>query len=340
MLEKKEIEKMNKEHALYEIFKESFLKTTSDYSFYKAIEESDEYSWIMNNVDYVMAALKGDLAKTGWIGCNKDKDIYGEVNMYYSSLLDKTKRLALELGLDNSLEISNLFSYLLWNGYFSKTKSNISTTKDNKSIYNLRYADIIDGKCSQVSNSEMLKDLLNSCDFAATSLFNTISSKNKFDTIYKVPIERQIEESSIKDKIKSLVLSPIYKKVGNSSFVLIKEEDKVYIYDPSRLSLFEVTDSFNANLISGLGTTQLHPYLSFPYMKDLTRETMAIDSLFKLDDLSSPYNREDFIITSEANIETFKKNIYLLDDFYADTFDERRKISKISDYLVKIRRKK
>ena len=75
-------------------------------------------------------------------------------------------------------------------------------------------------------------------------------------------------------------------------------------------------------------------------MKDLTRETMAIDGLFELGDLSSPYNREDFIITSEANIETFKKNIYLLDDFYADTFDERRKISKISDYLVKIRRKK
>lgn len=342
MLDREEIESMNKERAKYEIFKESYLRTKRDFSFYNSIEGSSEYAWLMSDIAFVGEVMKGDLAKTGWIGCNKDKESYSEINMYYSSLLDKTKRLALELGLTNSLEISNLFSYLLWNGYFSKTKSNICTHKDNKGIYGLRYIDIIEGKCTQVSNSEMLKDLLNSCDFAATDLFNTISNKDKFDIVYKVPIERQIAETSSMDKMKLFILSPFVKaftkKMGNSSFVLIREDDKVYIYDPTILSIFEVNDSFNANLINGSGTTQLHPYMSFPYFKDMTREMIAIDGLFELDDLSSPYNREDFIFTSNGNIESFNNNIHLLDDFYADIDVERRKISKISDRLVRIKK--
>lgn len=340
MLEKKEIEGMNALHAQYKVFKESFLSTTSNFSFYNSIEGSESYSWLRDSVDYVMAAAKGDIAKTGWISCNKDSDCYGEINMYYSSLMDKTKRLAQELGLDNSLEISNLFSYLLWNGYFSKTKSNILTNKGNKGIYSLNYADIIDGKCSQFSNSEMLKDLLNCCDLSATIMFNTTSEKNKFDIIYKLPIEREIDQVSIKDKIKSFASTIITKKIGNSISVLIREKDKIYIYDPTKLALFEVVNAFDANLINGLGTTKLHPYMSFIYLKDVTREIAAIDSLFELEDLNSPYSRGDIIFTSEANIETFKKNIYLLDDFYADTDEERRKISKYSDYLAKIRKKK
>ena len=80
--------------------------------------------------------------------------------------------------------------------------------------------------------------------------------------------------------------------------------------------------------------------MSFLYLKDVVREIMAIDGLFELSDLSSPYSREDIFFTSEANIETFKKNVYLLDDFYADTDEERIKISKISDQLMKVRKKK
>lgn len=340
MLDRIEIESMNDNRAKYEIFKESFLRTTSDHSFYNEIGESSEYAWIKDNIDFVMASLKGDLAKAGWIGCNVDKDSRAEINMYYSSLLDKTKRLALELGLTNSLEISNLFSYLLWNGYFSKTKNNIWNPKKNKGIYNLYYTNIIDGNCSQTSNTEMLKDLLNSCDFAATSLSNTISNKTKFDIIYKVPIERQIASLSTSQKVKSLLFAPITKKIGNSSFVLIREEDKIYIYDPTMLSLFEASDSFNASLINGLGVTELHPYMSFLYLKDMPREIMAIDGLFELSDLSSPYSREVFMQTSDANIETFKKNTYLLDDFYADSAEERTKISKISDRMIKARTRK
>lgn len=341
MLNRIKIESMNNTRANYEVFKESFLKTTKDYSFYDEIREnSSECAWIKEDRDFVKSTMKGDLAKTLWLSYNNNNDSHDEINMYYSSLLDKTKRLALELGLTNSLEISNLFSYLLCNGYFSKTKSNICDSKESKGMYGLLYADIIDGKSFQVCNTEMLKDLLNSCDFAATNLFNTISKSSKIDVDYRLPLEKQTTPLSTGQKVKSFLLSPITKRTGNYSFVLIRENDKIYIYDPTKLSLFEVTDSFNANLINGNGTTKLHPYMSFLYLKDITKEMIALDGLFEISNLSSPYNREDFIITSEANIETFKKNIDLLDDFYADSFEERRKISKISDRLVKTRRKK
>ena len=204
MLDRIKVESMNDARANYEIFKESFLRTTRDFSFYDEIkEEASEYAWLKDNNDFVKAVMKGELIKTLWLSCNNNKDSRDEINMYYSSLLDKTKRLALELGLTNSLEISNLFSYLLWNGYFSKTKSNIYSSKESKGIYGLLYADIIDGKSFQTCNTEMLKDLLNSCDFDATNLFNTISNRNKFDIIYRVPLERKIASLSAGQKVKS-----------------------------------------------------------------------------------------------------------------------------------------
>ena len=75
----------------------------------------------------------------------ENKSYSADIKGYYSSLLDKTKKLALELGLTNSLEISNLFSYLLWNGYFSKTKQNRYQQLGRKNISGLFYADIMDG---------------------------------------------------------------------------------------------------------------------------------------------------------------------------------------------------
>ena len=47
----------------------------------------------------------------------------------------------------------------------------------------------------------------------------------------------------------------------------------------------------------------------------------------------------DFFYTSEANVEIFKENGHLLDDFYADSVVERTKISKISDGIVRARKR-
>ena len=45
-------------------------------------------------------------------------------------------------------------------------------------------------------------------------------------------------------------------------------------------------------------------------------------------------------MTSENNIEMFNRNISLLDDFYADAFGDISKISKITDGMVKAKRKR
>ena len=46
---------------------------------------------------------------------NREKHSY-IIEYYYTELLDEMCKLADELELTNSLEISNLYSYLLWNG--------------------------------------------------------------------------------------------------------------------------------------------------------------------------------------------------------------------------------
>ena len=323
------------EKAKYMAFKSSFLASSGidDISIENIkgdISKSDVSDFALNSI---LGMVTKELSFVG------NKNSCDEINMYYSSLLEKIRNLASEFGLTNSLEISNLFSYLLWMGYLSKTGVNQFKVTGRKFIDGLYFADIMDGVGVCFNHADMLKDLLNTFGFNAACLFNGTKTNNmKFD--YKMPIERKSSE-----RVKRLInfnfgFKDIFRdRFGNHAFVLIRENNRVYIYDATNLCVFEVSDAFNANLINGKGISELHPYFSFTNMKDVSREIVAFDGLFELDDLSSLYSRKDFIMTSECNIEMFNSNICLLDDFYIESFGDISKISEITDCMVKSKRK-
>ena len=339
MIDRIELEKVReREKAKYIAFKNSYLTSAGvDDIIIDNIEEYvDGLRGRNDDSDLALKAIQGMLAKEFLFVGNKNYN--DEINSYYSSLLDKTKKLALKLGVNNSLEISNLFSYLLWKGYFSKTKQNRYQQSGRKNIKGLYYADIMDGIGVCLNHADMLKDFLNKFDFSASFLDNRVVPK--MDVNYKMPLERCSVKSSILAKGVTFLATPLIKKIGNHAFVLIRENDRLYIYDATNLCVFEVDDAFNASLINGKGISELHPYFSFINIKDVSKETIALDGLFELDDLSSPYSRKDFIVTSENNIEMFNRNISLLDDFYADAFGDISKISKITDGMVKAKRKR
>ena len=49
--------------------------------------------------------------------------VYEKSIINYNEMLNKYKDLALELKLKNALQISMLFSYMVWNGYYSGRNS-------------------------------------------------------------------------------------------------------------------------------------------------------------------------------------------------------------------------
>lgn len=63
------------------------------------------------------------------------EETYSDVMFLYKSLLKKISKLSQELNINNSLELSILFSYLLWNGYLSKGKTYRFESKNRKKYY-------------------------------------------------------------------------------------------------------------------------------------------------------------------------------------------------------------
>ncbi len=60
---------------------------------------------------------------------SKNKIVFHNELDIYNKILNSMVKLMLELKLSNSLECSNLFAYLLWNGYLSKNHELFYDTK-------------------------------------------------------------------------------------------------------------------------------------------------------------------------------------------------------------------
>jgi len=304
---------LTEEQVKFKIFKTVFENTSDDISFDWITD--DVYRMLCEKNSLYMAIL-GNLFKVVSEDYSKIEDDYGIMKCYYPNVLDKMKKLSLELGLDNSLELSNLYTYLLWNGYLSKTKHNVYKIEDRKLIYGMYFVDIIDGIGVCLNHADMLKNFLNRCGYDAALMVNLSDKSAKKDS--NISINRNINKSKVRTKILNLILNPIINMVGNHAFTLIKENGRFYVYDSTNLITLEMKKSCVAEVINGDGTFKLNPYFSWLLNSSSDKGLSVIDSLFEMEDLSFPYTREDFICTTEKNMVLFDDNISLLDDFYDD----------------------
>lgn len=262
---------------------------------------------------------------------NREKHSY-IIEYYYTELLDEMCKLADELELINSLEISNLYSYLLWNGYLSKNKQNISRTNKANLISGLYFSDIMNGVGDCINHSDMLKDFLNRYGYNASSMINLADKKTT--TNYKPNIEQQKARKGI--DLYSFIMNPIIRKAGNHVFTLIEENNKFYIYDSSNLNILSIENPYVAKIINGKGIYQMHPFLSSIFNIEKNYDD-AISNLFYTDNIIAPYDEKDFIEISSENIEKFKKNILLFEYFYDEV---RSDILNIAEETNKIKMKK
>ena len=245
-----------------------------------------------------------------------------EVMKVYKMLLEKISVLSKELNTSNSLELSILFSYLLWNGYLSKNKTHKYEEYDGPLLMGMNFTDISNGIGVCRNYSEMLKDFLNHNGYESVMLTNYLSNNLKVD--YKMNItERKIYNAPYEEIFQ--------RKKANHVFNLI-EDNGLYIYDPTNLLLYNLKNKNMSTLVNGKGKNIVYPYRSYDFCYSKEDEEL-LDRLFNEDAFTSLYDKTDFISISEETLELIKNNTSLLEDFYTEA---RQDIIGISEETKKV----
>lgn len=86
--------------------------------------------------------------------------IYDSMSLSYSNIVLKTVKLFKELGLSNVMDVSIIYEYLLWNGYFSIDKSFKYSLNKRRNITSLFGADIMNGYGACLNINSMLVKIL------------------------------------------------------------------------------------------------------------------------------------------------------------------------------------
>lgn len=249
---------------------------------------------------------------------------YKDSKENYNRILNAFKDLCIKLNLTNSLQISILYSYLLWNGYFSKDRK-LHYEEENRAIISGLYSyDVMNGNGVCLNFSDLLKDILNKCGFSS-SILTAYVKEYPMKSSYKIQIKRHYTNS--KNQTVPLLYRSLIKKVGNHAFNLIEENNKFYIYDATNLVLLTL-DSINiASIKLGSGKLKIFPRSSYIYNSRVERKTL--DNLFLTNKFISPYKGVDYIVTAELCLDLFKQNKKLFEDFHKKIYKDILEISKI-----------
>lgn len=243
----------------------------------------------------------------------------------YKEILLKTKLLANELNLNNSLELSILYTYLLWNGYFSKDKKLMHKNKGRIVIPGMYAQDIMSGIGTCLNFSDMLTDFLNQFDLKCATLISVWNQNIIYN--YQKNIRRNIYTYS--NNTGQTKLSLRKKITGTHAFNLIKENKKYYVYDSANLCAFMIKNKKTGIMISGDDRISLKPYTSYAY--NFSDKALNLLSDFeKTKTFESPYNSEEFIKTWEYCLNLLNNNTFL-DDYYEEVKDNILKIYNTND---------
>lgn len=317
---------MSEEERKYKIFK-IFFHNNGNQETIKELQRDFTKNRYINPTNYYMMK-EGMLANITACTIRDNRQHYTEIMEKYTELLNKMSYLARKLNMENSLELSILYSYLLWNGYLSKNKDYVFSSADKKYITGLFFTDIMDGRGVCLNNSEMLKDFLKVTGYTSSvmqSYYNDTATRN-----YKIGINIRNDEP----EEKLSVLKKFLKKDANHVFNLIEEDNKLYIFDPTNLSLHKIINQYKSSLINGKGDFKLYPYQSYMNCANI-KEVELLDKFLTTDYYSSPFIKGDLISIAEINLEIIRNSRSLLEDFFIEAYPYIIGISEEKSKILK-----
>lgn len=313
---------MTKKEMHHMIFK-IFFRNSLDAEELKKIEREIKLEKIINRDNY-NAMEEGITANLMYHETKKNRNKYSEIMYHYNNLLHKMSLLAKELNIKNSLELSILFSYLLWNGYLSKNRKYEFNSKELKRINGLFFADIMDGRGVCLNHSDMLKDFLNTNKYRSIALLNHLNFPKELN--YKINISRVFADEE-PNFIKKIINEILLTCKANHVFNLIEDNNGLYIFDSTNLLLQSISNYNKSKLVNGTDTYKLYPFQSYMLCTS-KQELELLDKLVEEKQIYMPYTKHDLIAASEVNIELLNHSTNLLKDFYTGARPNIMAISK------------
>jgi len=239
-----------------------------------------------------------------------------EIISYYN-LIYKTINLFERLKLNDSFEIFYVFTYLLWNGYFSIDRS-YQFSSDRYLLDGFFGMSIMTGKGVCLNNVELLDQIFKELDYDSYIVAN--KKIKPIHNEYNSYINRNI------GKQPNLNRKPI---LTNHCCVLIRDNKYDYIYDPTNIMCFNLTSKKTADVIIGEGKIKIS---LFDTKILSSRKYNEIKEVFK----------QIYLVKKEQNIEEEKtiieektehlnkmceENILLFEEFYKSNINNIKTIS-------------
>ena len=232
----------------------------------------------------------------------------------YQSLITDFVKLSKELKLDSSLELCELYTYMLWNGYFSKDKMMQYTPNGLNCVPNIASHLIMSGEGNCLSVNSMLTDILNRSGYDSAVLIATAKGKLKG---YHPKIEMTSNPSSSElsnyISIKQWITQELF---GNHAISLVSDNNGIYVFDAQNLGVYGLESNTKARNYDGRHILKLKPYLSF-YLNDKDDNYKALSRFLSSTNYNLPCSKEDYEKVWEEQLELYNANAALLDDYHS-----------------------
>ena len=244
----------------------------------------------------------------------------------YNILMNQFKKLVYKLNLKNALEVSILYTYLLWKGYFSINKVNNYDSVNTILIDGLFSYDLFDGVGVCINHSDLLKDLLNNLGYKSCNL---LASSNIGIRNGKSLIERNIDFSKSNNFLDRLLETHV--------FTLVMDGEYTYIYDSTNTTIYNIIRPNLSSLINGCGECKIYPINS--YKLNYSKESInTLNIYLSMKNFICPYTEEYYVTLFNKLVEYFNKNISLIEDFYKDSYSSIDCLQSVVSDIKKIRK--
>lgn len=332
---------------VYKMLKENDDKKSIEFILFKYFSNAKEFDRNYNSdiiellVEKKMHSVANLMLLTPFVGMFKraqnNEPTYEVAKENYNEIIIKCNELAKELNLNSTLELSILFSYMLYSGYFSINGVHKYQIEGRANILSAFAFDIFRGGGVCLNYSDMLTDIITANGYDAATILNFVDSKTK--SRYTPDIKRQEVSPKLFTKVFMSIVHPASKKMGNHACTLIIDRDKPYIFDSTNLMMFECVDNKKAVNSVGEGHLNLKPYISYMLAKNVPNYN-AIEKLCLTSDYTSPYTGRDFIFNFENCVHYFNENQRIFTDFHEDIMGNITEIVKDTERAKSKRKQK
>lgn len=265
----------------------------------------------------------------------RKQTLYQEEIVLFHSVLENYRVLAEELHFETTIEKCNLFSYLLWNGYFSYNKEHFYDLNDRHPIIGMYFLDIIFGRGVCLNYADALNRYLQVCGIESAPLICKVSAFNRQDSEYNLPITRNSKK--VKFTFSNSILSCLtflVEKVGNHAITLVKDHDHYFAYDPTNLIVLNIDNAQTLSVVTGDFQYDLKLFTSFL----ITNDNGQLYNEMLSHPVIQGVSKDMMISSFENTLSIVSENRQLLDSAYDNIQPTLEKITQTC--IEKKKRKK